>query len=81
MKVLMITKKPFIRAEVLETGLVKTPLTDNFRSLMQQYDDLEILHQAPYNKQMMSSAQASFNQSFRAIVKHLIYIKWNQEQP
>jgi len=65
----------------LEEGLKKTPLTDNFKDLSKQYDDLETLHQTPYNKDVILKAQEAFDQSFRAIVKHLIYMKWNQEQP
>ena len=70
-----------IRAEALEEGLKKTPLTDNFEALIEQYDDLEILHQTPFNKDVMDKAQEAFDQSYRAIVKHLIYLKWNQDQP
>lgn len=70
-----------VRAETLEEGLKRTPLTDNFKKLQQQYDDLETLHQTPFNKDAISKAQEAFDQSFRAIVKHLIYMKWNQEAP
>lgn len=70
-----------IRSEALEEGLKKTPLTNNFKDLGKQYDDLEILHQTPYNKDVILMAQKAFDQSFRAIVKHLIYMKWNQEKP
>lgn len=70
-----------VRAESLENGLKKTPLTDNFKELGRQYEDLELLHKTPYNKDAMAMAQRAFDQSFRAIVKHLIYMKWNQEQP
>lgn len=70
-----------VRAEALEEGLKRTPLTDNFKDLSKQYDDLEILHQTPYNKDVILKAQEAFDQSFRAIVKHLIYMKWNQKQP
>jgi hypothetical protein len=70
-----------VRSEVLEKGLKKTPLTDNFKSLKLQYDDLEILHQTPFNQKAISSAREAMNQSYRAIVKHLVYLKWNQKQP
>ena len=70
-----------VRAEALEEGLKRTPLTDNFKDLSKQYDDLEILHQTPFNKDVLLKAQEAFDQSFRAIVKHLIYMKWNQEKP
>jgi hypothetical protein len=70
-----------VRAEVLEEGLKRTPLTDNFQRLQEQYDDFEILHKTPFNKDAIEKAQEAFDQSFRAIVKHVIYLKWNQEQP
>ena len=70
-----------IRAEALEEGLKKTPLTDNFEALIKQYDDLETLHQTAFNQDVMEKAQEAFDQSYRAIVKHLIYLKWNQDQP
>lgn len=70
-----------VRSEALEQGSKKTPLTNNFNELNNQYDDLAILHQTPYNEAAMLMAQEAFDQSFRAIVKHLIYLKWNQEQP
>lgn len=70
-----------VRAEALEEGLKRTPLTNNFKELSKQYNDLETLHQTPYSEDAMLSAQKAFDQSFRAIVKHLIYMKWNQEQP
>jgi len=70
-----------VRAESLEEGLKRTPLTNNFKDLSKQYDDLEILHKTPYDEDVLLKAQKAFDQSFRAIVKHLIYMKWNQEQP
>lgn len=69
------------RATVLEGGLERTPLTDNFKALQKQYEDLEYLHKAPLKECILEKAQGAFDQSFRAIVKHLIYLKWNQEQP
>jgi hypothetical protein len=70
-----------VRSETIEDGLKSTPLTDNFMELQKQYDDLEILHQTPFNANSISSAQKAFDQSYRAIVKHMIYMKWNQEKP
>lgn len=70
-----------IRANVLEEGLEKTPLTDNFKELQKQYNDFEILHKTPFNEMVISNAQKAFDQSFRAIVKHLIYMKWYQNMP
>ena len=49
--------------------------------MRQHCDDLEILHQTPYNKDTLDKAQEAFDMSFRAIVKHLVYLKWNQKQP
>lgn len=70
-----------VRAEVLETGLKKTPLVDNLKLLKEQYQDLEMLHQSPYNEKAMTSAEKAFAMSYRAIVKHLVYLKWNQQHP
>lgn len=70
-----------VRAETIENGLKKTPLTDNFKDLQKQYDDLEMLHRTPFNTNVILKAQAAFDQSYRAIVKHMIYMKWNQEKP
>lgn len=70
-----------VRSEVIETGLKRMPLTENFKELARQYDDLEILHKTAFNKDVFEKAQEAFEQSFRAIVKHLIYLKWNQEPP
>lgn len=69
------------RAEFLEEKLKRTPLTDNFKMLKEQYEDLEALHQTPLTKEILSKSQEAFDQAFRAIVKHLVYLKWNQEQP
>jgi hypothetical protein len=69
------------RAEFLEDGLKRTPLTDNFKDLLKQYDDLEVLHQTPLSKEVLAKAQEAFDQSFRAIVKHLVFLKWNQARP
>ncbi len=70
-----------VRAEVLESGLKKTPLVDNLKMLQEQYRDLETLHQTPFNEKVMASASEAFAMSYRAIVKHLVYLKWNQQQP
>lgn len=70
-----------VRAEVLESGLKKTPLVDNLVLLKAQYRDLETLHQTPFNEKVMASAAQALAMSYRAIVKHLVFLKWNQEQP
>lgn len=70
-----------VRAEVLETGLKKTPLVDNLKALKEQYHDLEMLHQLPFNEKVMASAKQAIDMSYRATVKHLVYLKWNQQQP
>ncbi|NVJ61473.1 MAG: hypothetical protein HWE27_13840 [Gammaproteobacteria bacterium] len=69
------------RAKVLEDKLKRQPLTDNFIALKQQYEDLRTLHKMPFNQNAISSGQKSMQQSFDAIVKHLVFLKWNQEQP
>jgi len=67
-----------VRAEATEKGLNKTPLTQNFRDLQRQYDDLELLHKTMPSKQALQSAEAAFDRSFRAIVENLLYLKWKQ---
>ena len=69
------------RAAVMEEGLKKMPLKDNFMALKQQYEDLETLHRIGLNAQVLASAREAFDQSFRAIVKHLIFLKWNKQEP
>ncbi|MFA8343684.1 MAG: hypothetical protein ACEPO8_12010 [Rhodothermaceae bacterium] len=70
-----------VRATALEDGLIRTPLTENFNELLLQYDDLEKLHKGSFNKKMFVSAKTAMERSFKAIIKHLVYMKWNQEQP
>ena len=67
-----------VRAEITEKGLKRNPLTQNFRDLQKQYDDLELLHKTMPNKQVLQSAEAAFDRSFRAIVENLLYLKWYQ---
>jgi len=69
-----------LRAEVTEKGLKRNPLTQNFKDLQKQYDDLEELHKTMPNKKALKSAEEAFDRSFRAIVENLLYLKWNQEQ-
>lgn len=69
------------RAVIMEEGLKKTPLTDNFAALRQQYEDLEELHRLGLNEQVLAGVRAAFDQSFRAIVKHMIFLKWNKQEP
>lgn len=71
-----------VRSEAIEAGLDKTPLTDNFKDLLRQFEELEQTHkEATPSAIYFSSAEQAFNQSFRAITEHLLYLKWNQEQP
>jgi len=67
-----------VRAEVAEKGLKRNPLTQNFRDLQKQYDDLELLHKTMPNKMALQSAEEALDRSFRAIVENLLYLKWNQ---
>jgi hypothetical protein len=69
------------RAKVLEDGLKAHPLTTNFEALKAQYDDLAALHKTAPAPALLKSAQDAFEQSFRAIVQHLLFLKWNQSQP
>ncbi len=69
------------RSEVIEEGLNKNPLTENFKELKNQYDELAKEHKNKPSKKYFESAEKAFNQSFRAILEHLLYLKWNQTQP
>jgi len=44
------------RASILEDGLKKTPLSDNFENLLEQYDDLENLHKIGLNENVLDNA-------------------------
>ncbi|WP_295393707.1 hypothetical protein [uncultured Thiodictyon sp.] len=70
-----------LRAQVLEEGLQAHPLTTNFEALKAQYEDLAALHKTAPAAAVLNNAQDAFEQSFRAIVKHLLFLKWNQAQP
>ncbi len=69
-----------LRAEVVEEGLKRNPLTRNFKDLQKQYSDLESLHKTSTSKKVFESAEKAFEQSFRAICTHIMYLKWNQEE-
>lgn len=70
-----------LRAEVIEEGLKKNPLTKNFKDLQKQYEDLAELHKTSPPKKAVESAEKAFEQSFRAIIENLLYLKWYQTQP
>jgi hypothetical protein len=67
-----------LRADVTEKALKRNPLTKNFKDLQQQYDDLELLHKTMPDKKALQSAEQALDQSFRAIVENLLYLKWKQ---
>jgi hypothetical protein len=67
-----------LRAEITEENLKRNPLTQNFKDLQEQYDDLELLHKTMPNKKALQSAEEALDRSFRAIVENLLYLKWNQ---
>ena len=69
------------RSEVIEEGLKKSPLTQNFKNLRTQYQDLADQHKKGFSSKYLESAQKAFDQSFRAILTNLLYLKWNQTQP
>jgi hypothetical protein len=66
-----------MRARVLEDGLKAQPLTTNFEALKAQYDDLATLHKTAPAPALLKNAQDAFEQSFRAIIKHLLFLKSN----
>lgn len=70
-----------LRSKVTEVGLKHTPLTRNFEDLRLQYEDLAVLHKTSPDLKIIASAAAAFEQSFRAILENLLYLKWNQAQP
>lgn len=70
-----------LRAEIIEQGLNYAPLTKNFGALQKQYETLAELHKTAPPPQAFRSAEAAFEQSFRAILVHLWYLKWNQAPP
>jgi hypothetical protein len=70
-----------LRAEVVEEGLKRNPLTTNFRDLQKQYEDLADLHKTAPPRKAIEKAEQAFEQSFRAILQNLLYLKWNQAQP
>ncbi len=70
-----------IRSQTFEADLEMKPLTANMRDLVRQYNDLEILHKTFYSKAVYLKAQDAFDQSFRAIIKHIIYLKLDKYKP
>lgn len=70
-----------LRARVIEKDLAKTPLTNNFEDLQKQYEDLAALHRTSPPAVAVLSAESAFEQSFRAIVENLLFLKWNRAQP
>lgn len=70
-----------LRAKVIEEGLKKNPLTTNFEDLKKQYEDLVVLHKTIPGVGLIKSAEDAFEQSFRAILQNLLFLKWNQAQP
>lgn len=69
-----------LRARVSEKGLAKTPLTSNFEDLQKQYEDLAALHKTSPPPVAILSAESAFEQSFRAIIENLLFLKWNRAQ-
>lgn len=69
------------RSEVIEEGLKRNPLTQNFKDLQAQYQELADQNNKGFSSRYLESAQKAFDQSFRAILANLLYLKWNQTQP
>lgn len=69
------------RSEVIEEGLKKHPLTQNFKDLQLQYQELADQNKKGFSKKYLESAKKALDQSFRAILTNLLYLKWNQTLP
>jgi hypothetical protein len=69
------------RSEVIEEGLKFNPLTKNFKELQSQYQDLAEQHKKSFSPKYLESAEKAFDQSFRAILENILYLKWNKTQP
>ncbi len=70
------------RSEVIEQGLKRNPITSNFKDLQLQYADLATQHKKQnLSKRYIESSEKAFDQSFRAILENILYLKWNQSQP
>jgi len=67
-----------LRSKIIEQDLKKTSLTDNFVSLDKLYDELEKEHKNNPSKIYFKSSEAAFDQAFRAIIKHMVFLKWNK---
>ena len=69
-----------LRSEVIEEGLKRNSLTKNFKALELQFQELAKEHKKNPSKKYFESSEKAFNQSFRAILKNILYLKWNQTQ-
>ncbi len=69
------------RSEVIEEGLARNPLTRNFKDLQTQYEELAAQHEKGFSSKYLQSAEKAFDRCFRAILAHILYLKWNQTQP
>lgn len=70
-----------LRSQVIEKGLKWDYLTKNFKDLQAQYDDLTVLHRTSPPPKAFENAEKAFEQSFRAILEYLLYLKWKQTPP
>ncbi|HAD83154.1 MAG: hypothetical protein A2509_03710 [Candidatus Edwardsbacteria bacterium RIFOXYD12_FULL_50_11] len=68
------------RAEAHEYGLKFKPLSDNLKSLEEQYVDLETLHKMNFNEQVLESSRKAFEQSFTAVIRYLLALNGEKEQ-
>lgn len=72
------------RSKIIEKEVEKKPLTKNFESLMELYNDLEMEHKNNPSKiyfvgvegSSSEGAKGAFDQAFRAIVQHMVILKW-----
>jgi hypothetical protein len=64
------------RAAVLEDGLKRTPLTENFVKLKQQYEELRNLDLA--KPPLRKSSRAALDEAFKALQVQLVFMKKTQ---
>ena len=61
------------RAEALEEGLQRTPLSDNLQALREQFEDLRTMDLGP--APVRESARKALHESFRALQVQLVFMK------
>ena len=67
-----------IRAQISEKGLGYKPLTKNFEELKIQYQEFMGLDNNSINDLIIISSEKAFDQSFKAIMENILYLKWSK---